>query len=59
MDCFESNESQGVRLIFLFFSLLVLCDVNPQSSYHFALKSYVILFIDLVSYCQERPRRVH
>lgn len=55
MDCFESNESQGVRML--------------ESSYTeqtfivilFRLTQFFLIWCptDPVSYCQERPWRVH
>lgn len=54
MDCFESNESQGVRSPNYrdrssYLSISISAPFSPGD----------ICFIDLVSHCQEKPRRVH
>uniref|UniRef100_A0A8D3C881 Retinoid isomerohydrolase n=1 Tax=Scophthalmus maximus TaxID=52904 RepID=A0A8D3C881_SCOMX len=59
MDCFESNESQGVRTSS---ELISLSSLTPQiitSPPQLSSTIFNVLFVDLVPPCQERARRVH
>lgn len=59
MDCFESNESQGVRTSS---GLISLSSLTPQiitSPPQLSSTIFNVLFVDLVPPCQERARRVH